>query len=343
MNQQELRRWKVCVHCATYNHKPYIKETLAGFFMQQTNFPFVCVVVDDASSDGSQQVIRENIEKEFELDVDSEHNKVETDDYVMIFAQHINNHNCHIAFYELKYNHGYKKPRGPYYDKWDCDSMYVARCEGDDYWIDPLKLQKQADILDNNPSVMMVYSAFKTVDEKGREFPRAEFESFKNRSISGEVIHLLIKENFIMTLTVCMRSELTTTELYVNCPVRMDLSLFLVAAMYGDVYYMPEDTGCYRKVGNSMVNSRQDIVRQRTRSIRDYYSDCYLTERLKKVTFKQDRRILYSIANTCINDRYWRVFRRALCHPYFFVVFGVVCFSRLIKRIAQILNLRAGK
>lgn len=60
-------KFKVCIRCMTYNQAKYIVDTMNGFAIQQTDFPFVCCIVDDASTDGEQQVIKEYLIKYFEL------------------------------------------------------------------------------------------------------------------------------------------------------------------------------------------------------------------------------------------------------------------------------------
>ena len=65
---EEKYKYLVCVHCMTYNHASYITDALNGFTMQQTTFPFVCTIVDDASTDGEQEAIRNYLEASFDLD-----------------------------------------------------------------------------------------------------------------------------------------------------------------------------------------------------------------------------------------------------------------------------------
>ena len=62
-------KFKVVVRCFTFNQSRYIEETMNGFTMQQTNFPYVCCIVDDASTDGEQQVIIEYIKEYFDIEV----------------------------------------------------------------------------------------------------------------------------------------------------------------------------------------------------------------------------------------------------------------------------------
>ena len=91
----------VCVICFTYNQSNYINDTLDGFCMQQTAFPFVCVILDDASTDGEQNVINDYMASHFRLDDQETLRRDETEDYVMLFAQHRENSNCYFSVYYL--------------------------------------------------------------------------------------------------------------------------------------------------------------------------------------------------------------------------------------------------
>lgn len=116
----------VAIRCTVYNHEPYLRECLDGFVMQKTNFPFVAIVHDDASTDGSAAIIREYEEK-----------------YPNIIKP--------IFEKENQYSKGPGVIGQIMNDAIDSTgAKYVAMCEGDDYWIDPLKLQKQVDFLEAN-------------------------------------------------------------------------------------------------------------------------------------------------------------------------------------------------
>ena len=84
---------KLCVSCFTYNQSRYIVDAMNGFTMQQTSFPFVCIVMDDASTDGETEVIKKYINQHFEV-VDNMEVKEDTDDYVMTLVRHKKNQNC---------------------------------------------------------------------------------------------------------------------------------------------------------------------------------------------------------------------------------------------------------
>ena len=150
--------YRVLVRCFTYNQSAYIQDALNGFVMQKTNFPFVCLVMDDASTDGEQDVLRRWMESECDM---SRAEIIDIQTSVVIIAPHKNNTFCSFAFYLLKQNlyNDYNR-KLMYVTPWREKCKYEAMCEGDDYWIDPLKLQKQVDFLEANPEYGMCYSNF---------------------------------------------------------------------------------------------------------------------------------------------------------------------------------------
>lgn len=72
-------KFLVNVTCLTFNHSNYIIDTMNGFCMQETNFPFICCILDDASTDGEQSIIKKYIEDNFDLSETSEYYYKETD------------------------------------------------------------------------------------------------------------------------------------------------------------------------------------------------------------------------------------------------------------------------
>ena len=114
----------VSVFCTAYNHKPYIAQALDSFISQKTSFPFEVIVTDDASNDGTTEIISEYAEK--------------YPDIIRFFHQDTNRFSKGINLYEEVM---YPNARG----------KYVAYCEGDDYWCDENKLQQQVEFLDAHP------------------------------------------------------------------------------------------------------------------------------------------------------------------------------------------------
>ena len=125
------------VRCLCYNHAPYLRQCLDGFVMQQTDFPFEVIIHDDASTDGSQDIIREYAER-----------------YPDIIR----------PIYETENQYG----KGKIFDiinrAMHPDSKYIALCEADDCWTDPHKLQLQVSFLESHPDY--VYRHRRTQTDK---------------------------------------------------------------------------------------------------------------------------------------------------------------------------------
>lgn len=118
----------VAIHCLVYNHEPYLRKCFDGFVMQKTKFRFVVIVHDDCSIDGSIDIIHE-----YEAN------------YPDMF--------CPIYETENQYSKvGLGGLSSLMYDTINMvGAKYIALCEGDDYWTDPNKLQKQVDFLEAHP------------------------------------------------------------------------------------------------------------------------------------------------------------------------------------------------
>ena len=115
----------VSICCVTYNHAPFIRKCLDGFLMQETIFPVEILIHDDASTDGTDEIIREYTAKH-------------PDKIFPLYEE------------ENKYSNGYANKIDLFnYDR--AKGKYIAYCEGDDYWTDPLKLQRQVDFLEAHP------------------------------------------------------------------------------------------------------------------------------------------------------------------------------------------------
>lgn len=249
----------VSVRCISYNHAPYIKDCMNGFTMQETNFPYVCVIDDDASTDGEPEVINNYLAENFNLDDEDVVRKEETDDYHMIFAQHKINKNCFFAVYFLNYNHySIKKSRDKYVAKYIDGVKYMAICEGDDYWIDPLKLQKQVVFMENNQNCSLVYNRTKRYSERKKIFLSDNDNYEQSQYVRAKDI---IEEGGLFVSTCSMLYLKSVIENYpqfcIKCHVG-DYPLAIMCAMKGDVYYLNEAMSVYRvDNSNSWVGKQQ--------------------------------------------------------------------------------------
>ena len=114
---------RATICCITYNHEEYIRDAIESFLMQKTHFPFEIIIHDDASTDKTAEII-----KEYEIK------------YPDIIKP--------IYQTENQYSKGKK---ASLFTFMAARGKYIAFCEGDDYWIDPLKLQKQTELMEKYP------------------------------------------------------------------------------------------------------------------------------------------------------------------------------------------------
>lgn len=117
----------VVIRSITFNHENYLRDALESFVMQKTDFPFVAIVHDDASTDGTAEVLREYAEK--------------YPDIILPILEKDNQWSKHDGSLSQILKEAVEAT----------GAKYIALCEGDDYWTDPLKLQKQVDFLEQNP------------------------------------------------------------------------------------------------------------------------------------------------------------------------------------------------
>ena len=249
--------FKVCIRCMTYNQSGFILETLNGFVMQETDFPYVIMVTDDASTDGAQQVIKDYIKENFDTDcVDTEYAK-ETPYAEIEFARHKTNSNCYIVAHYLRTNHyQLEKDKLPYLAEWRSKSTYEAFCEGDDYWIDPLKLQKQVSYMDMHPECGLSYTEAVIVNEN----PAKKVRRWTKGVTDNFCAHLMIKGNPVVTASVCLRRELVDEYLREKATfgfiMKMgDVPLWIYAAKDHPVHHMDDKTVAYRVLANSASHS----------------------------------------------------------------------------------------
>lgn len=211
----------VSIKCLVYNHEPYLQQCLDGFVMQKTDFPFEVIIHDDASTDNSVVIIREYAEK-----------------YPNIIK----------PIYETE--NQYSKKDGTLQriinDTIHPNSKYIAFCEGDDYWIDPLKLQKQVDFMENNPDYTFVFSTVKTFDMHGK-LKMYILKKVENRDYTG--LEYFLKPPS-QTSTFLLRKEILFTDYYKKVlDLKFeagDIPLVLTCAHFGKLRGFSECMSVYR-------------------------------------------------------------------------------------------------
>ena len=139
----------VSICCLTYNHAPFIRKCLDGFLMQQTNFPIEILIHDDCSTDGTTEIIREY--------------EAKYPDLILPLYEEDNQYSRGGAGKMDLYN--YNRARG----------KYIAYCEGDDYWTDPQKLQKQVDFMEANPEYSVCFHDFEIFDFRNNKWQKPSY------------------------------------------------------------------------------------------------------------------------------------------------------------------------
>lgn len=223
----------VSICCISYNQENYIRDAIEGFLMQKTTFPVEIIIHDDASTDATANIIRDYSEKYPDL-------------FITIFQT------------ENQYSKGVK-PFSKYVLP-KVKGKYIAACEGDDYWIDPLKLQKQVDFLERNPGFGLVYTKVKYFNQSKKKIVRKQWGG---PSTSFEC---LLMHNVIPTLTVVSRREIL-----INYEQEMgllkknwkaaDYPMWLYTALKSKIHFIDQITGVYRVIEGSASN-QNDFTKQ---------------------------------------------------------------------------------
>lgn len=168
MVKNERYKYMVATRCMTYNHAPYIEETLQGFVLQETTFPVVYIVMDDASIDGEQEVLRKWTAKN--LQPESAFWKQMPYGELVVSSLKEKPMSLFVVVL-LNENHYQKKQiirKFDYIKEWLDDAKYYAICEGDDYWTEPHKLQMQVEFMEAHPDYVLCHTDFNLTTGKAR-------------------------------------------------------------------------------------------------------------------------------------------------------------------------------
>lgn len=217
----------VCV--ATYQHAPYIRECIEGILMQETDFPYEIIIGEDESTDGTREIC---------IDYANKH-----PDKIRLFLRDRN-----ISQYYDATGNFIGRFNG-HWNRMSARGKYISYCEGDDYWIDPLKLQKQVEILNKNPLVSLVFTEriVKTETNYYDKYPKTYYS--KKDLLGGVVLGLQ---------TICFRKnaidELDYHDLESN--INGDILIPYLCSLKGNIICLHEATAVYRITGFGVASSR---------------------------------------------------------------------------------------
>lgn len=233
----------VAIRCTVYNHEPYLRDCLEGFVMQKTNFRFVAVVHDDASTDKSADIIRKYAEK-----------------YPDIIKPIYETENQYS-----KYDGSLGRIMNAAIDA--TGAKYIALCEGDDYWTDPLKLQKQVDILEADESLMICCTNCSVVDNKSQLLHSVRPGDVVKENKEGRynLRDFFRDKHQYPTASVVYRNthvdEVRSKHAHTANAFMGDWTMWICLLIYGDMYYLNEVTCAYRINPTSVTHTEGRVAR----------------------------------------------------------------------------------
>ncbi len=221
----------LAIYMITYNHESFIEETIESMMTQKTNFEYKLFIGEDFSKDNTREVcvrLKEKYPNKIDLFLNEKN-----------LGANLNAKQIFKACFES-------------------GAKYIALCEGDDYWTDPLKLQKQVDFLEANPDYVICYHKVKVLQNG----------ILKEDTITQEVaetttIKDLAKGNYIHTCSVVFKNNLFEKfpEYFHKSPVG-DYFLHMLNARYGKIKFLDEYMGVYRLHETSVWSSKTQIKRE---------------------------------------------------------------------------------
>lgn len=221
----------VAIWMVTYNQEKFISKAVESILQQKTNFHFKLFIGEDNSKDQTRQKCI-NVQR-------NNSNKIE------LFLNDVN----------LGPN---KNAKQIYKACFESGAKYIALCEGDDYWTDPLKLQKQVDFLEANPDYAICYHKVKVLKNEA-----LEEDTITQKVPETTTIKDLAKGNYIHTCSVVFRNNLFNKlpKYFDKSPVG-DYFLHMLNARYGKIKFIDEYMGVYRLHETSVWSSKAQAKRE---------------------------------------------------------------------------------
>ena len=296
---------QVSIICNAYNHEKYIRDAMEGFVMQRTTFPFEILVHDDASTDKTADIIREYEKRYPEI--------------VKPIYETVNQYSKRDgSLQRIQYGR--------------VQGRYIALCEGDDYWTDPLKLQKQFDALEANPNVDICASGTKT-DVNGKVqaqvFPSNEDGLFT----PDEVIRG--GGGFVATGSLMYRKEVRENSLPFFYKMSGDYPLQITGSLRGGMLYLGAPMSVFRAetIGSWTVRMNQNLEARKKHNDRV----CEMLQQLNTDTAgKYQKAILEAINDLKFECLVQAREYRAICASQYNIQFRKMpSYRRAVMKIGQ--------
>jgi glycosyltransferase involved in cell wall biosynthesis len=250
---------KVSVCVQAYNHAPYIAQALDSVLMQETDFDYELIIGEDESSDGTREICIRYAEQH--------------PDRIRLFLR---------SREDVIYINGRATGRYNFVENLRAArGEYIALLDGDDYWTDPHKLQKQVDLLKTHPDYAMCFHSVLVIDETQQDESRIKTPLGKR-----DVYRLndILKGNFISNLSMMFRNQWIDDlpDWYWQMPIG-DWPLHILNAQHGDIGYIDEVMGVYRQHPYGFMNQLYkeiDITEFRASILQILHDNHALDERI---------------------------------------------------------------
>jgi glycosyltransferase involved in cell wall biosynthesis len=232
----------VSILVQTYNHEAYITECLDGILNQQTDFNFEILLGEDASTDKTRELCIDYAEKYPEK--------------IRVFLHHPNNKIKVMNITTGNFN--------AFYNFYNARGQYIAFCEGDDYWADPLKLQKQVDFLRENLDFVLSYHRFiekfeASTDKKKQILLEQPTKNLNQTELSALIYHPLLS-------TACFRNRISELPEEMIQVINVDSFLLSLLGNSGKGKFQPEiEASVYRRHSGGIWTKKQKEVKLLTK------------------------------------------------------------------------------
>jgi len=270
---------KLTICMITYNHALYISQAIESIISQETNFKYELVIADDCSTDTTRDICIE-YKKKYPEKI----RLVLPEKNLGMMQNFINT----LSF---------------------CKGKYIALCEGDDYWTDPSKLQKQVDFLEANPDFAICFHNMQIIYEG------VEGENRISNPMQKEVttIYDLANGNYIYTASCVFRNGLIPQlpDWFAKSPVG-DYPLHLLNAQYGKIKFFKEVMGVYRINPTSIWGGKNNLyVYSKWRELLSFLEN-YFDAEVNKVLKEQKKKCLIAILDILLRRKDFATFNKYL-------------------------------
>ncbi len=297
---------KVTVCCAVFNHEKYLEQALLGMINQITDFRYEILINDDVSTDNSRKILLEYQKKYPDL-------------IRLIFQKENQYSNGKRIFADILVPHAKGK--------------YLAICEGDDYWTDNYKLQKQVDIMENHPNCAFCVHKVRDVDKNGNKLKGTyPLEALKSGEITQEKFTTMLfapcrywfhTSSFMLHSEALQRFNGRYPEFMQVAGVG-DVPLTWLVALDGNVYYIDEEMSCYRRDIDGSWSNKMQTREYRRKSTEKHLKSLIAYNNYTNKNF--DNLISYDIINTefeCLklNNQFFKMRQKKYAEQYKLLAF----------------------